>query len=128
LYGLIAPPGQTAYAASKFAVRGFSMSLRHELQGTGVGVTVVHPGGVATSIGRNARVAKDISPEEMARRLRIMEALMTMPPPTAAGIIVRGVERRKGRIIVGRDAKIASFVERLFPVSYWKLIGRRRRQ
>ena len=45
LFGLIAPPGQTAYAASKFAVRGFSESLRHELARTCIGVTVVHPGG-----------------------------------------------------------------------------------
>jgi NAD(P)-dependent dehydrogenase (short-subunit alcohol dehydrogenase family) len=52
LFGLIAPPGQTAYAASKFAVRGFSESLRHELARTCIGVTVVHPGGVATSIAK----------------------------------------------------------------------------
>jgi NAD(P)-dependent dehydrogenase (short-subunit alcohol dehydrogenase family) len=126
LYGLIAPPGQTAYAASKFAVRGFSMSLRHELQGTGIGVTVVHPGGVATSIARNARIPEGIPAEETAKRLRIVEALLTMPPQTAAEIIVRGVERRKGRILVGRDAKIASLIERLFPVTYWKLIGQKR--
>jgi short-subunit dehydrogenase len=126
LYGLIAPPGQTAYAASKFAVRGFSMSLRHELQGTGIGVTVVHPGGVATSIAKNARVPEGIPAEETARRLRIVEALLTMPPQDAAAIIIRGVERRKGRILVGRDAKVASIIERLFPVSYWKLVGRRR--
>jgi NAD(P)-dependent dehydrogenase (short-subunit alcohol dehydrogenase family) len=128
LYGLIAPPGQTAYAASKFAVRGFSMALRHELQETGIGVSVVHPGGVATSIARNARIPEGIPPEETARRLRIVETLLTMPPQTAAEIIVRGVERRKGRIIVGRDAKIACLIERLFPVSYWKLIGQRRMQ
>jgi NAD(P)-dependent dehydrogenase (short-subunit alcohol dehydrogenase family) len=126
LYGLIAPPGQTAYAASKYAVRGFSMSLRHELQGTGIGVTVVHPGGVATSIAKNARVSRGISAEDAARQRRIVEALLTMPPETAGEIIVRGVERRKGRILVGRDAKIASIIERLFPVSYWKLIGRKR--
>jgi NAD(P)-dependent dehydrogenase (short-subunit alcohol dehydrogenase family) len=126
LYGLIAPPGQTAYAASKFAVRGFSISLRHELEGTGIGVTVVHPGGVATSIAKNARVAKSISPEEAAKRLRMVETLLTMPPQTAGEIIVRGVEQRKPRILVGTDAKIASVIERLFPVSYWKLIGRRR--
>src|SRR5262249_42567671 len=120
------PPAQTAYSASKFAVRGFSMSLRHELQGTGIGVTVVHPGGVATSIAKNARVPEGIPAEELIRRRRTADALLTMPPQTAAEIIVRGVERRKGRILVGRDAKIASIIERLFPVSYWKLIGRRR--
>jgi short-subunit dehydrogenase len=126
LYGLIAPPGQTAYAASKFAVRGFSMALRHELEGTGIGVTVVHPGGVATSIAKNARVPEDLPAEELARRRRAVEALLTMPPETAGEIIVRGVERRKARVLVGTDAKIVSVIERLFPVSYWKLIGRGR--
>ena len=126
LYGLIAPPGQTAYAASKFAVRGFSTALRHELQGTGIGVTTVHPGGVATSIARSARVPKGIPAEEMEKRRRMVEALLTMPPETAGEIIVRGVERRKARVLVGTDAKIASIIERLFPSSYWKLIGRRR--
>ena len=61
LFGLIAPPGQTAYAASKFAVRGFSESLRHELAETNVGVTVVHPGGVATSIARERADAAKLS-------------------------------------------------------------------
>ena len=68
IFGIIAPPGQTAYAASKFAVRGFSESLRHELSGTRIGVTVVHPGGVATSIAKNARVAGSISEQEAAER------------------------------------------------------------
>ncbi|HET9409013.1 MAG TPA: SDR family NAD(P)-dependent oxidoreductase [Candidatus Sulfotelmatobacter sp.] len=68
LYGLISPPGQTAYSASKFAVRGFSNALRHELAGSNVGVTVVHPGGVATSIADNARVPKALTPEEIAQR------------------------------------------------------------
>ncbi len=58
IFGIVAPPGQTAYSASKFAVRGFSNALGHELAGTQVGVTVVHPGGVATSIADNARIAE----------------------------------------------------------------------
>jgi NAD(P)-dependent dehydrogenase (short-subunit alcohol dehydrogenase family) len=126
IYGLIAPPGQTAYAASKFAVRGFSMSLRHELQGTGIGITAVHPAGVATSIAKNARVSKGVPAEEVEKRRRIAETLLRMPPETAGEIIVRGVERRKARVLVGTDAKIVSIIERLLPVSYWKLIGRER--
>ena len=73
IYGLVAPPGQTAYSASKFAVRGFSNALRHELEGTRVGVTVVHPGGVATAIARNARVPAGVAPKRSrgaARRAR----------------------------------------------------------
>ena len=57
IFGIIAPPGQTAYAAAKFAVRGFSESLRHELAmaNSPIRLSVVHPGGVATNIVRNSR-------------------------------------------------------------------------
>jgi NAD(P)-dependent dehydrogenase (short-subunit alcohol dehydrogenase family) len=127
VFGLIAPPGQTAYAASKFAVRGFSESLRHELEGR-VGVTVVHPGGVATSIAKNARIAKGMQGEEAERRRRKFESVLKMPPEIAGEIIVSGVERRKARIIAGSDAKFASLLERLMPVSYWKLLGWKTKQ
>ncbi len=126
LFGLIAPPGQTAYCASKFAVRGFSEALRHELAGTRVGVTVVHPGGVATSIAKNARLPDGMSEEEVGRRRKYYESVLTMPPETAGEIIVRGVERRKPRIVVGRDAQFAALVERLMPVTYWNWLGRKR--
>nr|USU32388.1 SDR family oxidoreductase [Methylobacterium sp. OTU13CASTA1] len=124
LYGLIAPPGQTAYAASKFAVRGFSQALAHELAGGTVGVTVVHPGGVATSIADSARATAALSAEEVERGRRIANSLLKMPPARAGDIIVRGVERRRRRIIIGKDAKIASLIERLMPVSYWGLLSR----
>ena len=124
LYGLIAPPGQTAYAASKFAVRGFSESLRRELRGTKIGVTTVHPGGVATSIAKSARVAAAIPVGELAKRRAIAERLLKMPPETAGEIIVKGIERRKARVLVGSDAKVVSLVERLAPVAYWSAIER----
>jgi NAD(P)-dependent dehydrogenase (short-subunit alcohol dehydrogenase family) len=123
LFGLIAPPGQTAYCASKFAVRGFSESLRHELTGGRVGVTTVHPGGVATSIAKNARISGALSEAEQARSQERFSRLLKMPPEQAGEIIVAGVEKDRPRIIVGSDAKLASLVERLFPVSYWKFIG-----
>ncbi len=125
LFGLIAPPGQTAYAASKFAVRGFSESLRHELAGTRIGVTVVHPGGVATSIAKNARIPQNLSVDEAERRQRWAATFLKMPPEVAGETIVSGVERRRARILVGSDAKTASIIERLMPVSYWNLLGRR---
>jgi NAD(P)-dependent dehydrogenase (short-subunit alcohol dehydrogenase family) len=124
VFGLIAPPGQTAYAASKFAVRGFSESLRHELADTRIGVTVVHPGGIATSIAKNARMPASLSDDEAAKRRTFFDTFLTMPPETAGEIIVRGVERRKARILVGSDAKYAELVERLMPVNYWKWLGR----
>ena len=123
IFGIIAPPGNTAYAASKFAVRGFSESLRNELRKTRIGVTVVHPGGVATSIVRNARLPKSNSREEDEAKRKAFESILTMPPETAGEIIVSGVEKRKARILVGSDAKKIALIERLMPVNYWKLLG-----
>ena len=124
-YGLIAPPQQAAYAASKFAVRGFSEALRHELEGSGIGVTVVHPGGVNTSIAENARVPAGISEEEIARRRKKYRKLLRLPPEIAGETIVRGIEQRQARVLVGSDAKVISLVARLLPASYWKLLARR---
>ena len=125
LYGLIAPAEQVAYAASKFAVRGFSEALRHELEGSGVSVTVVHPGGVNTSIAEKARIPAGVTEEEIARRRERYRKLLRMPPEIAGETIVRGIERRQPRIIVGSDAKVVSLIARVLPVSYWKLLARR---
>jgi short-subunit dehydrogenase len=122
LFGLIAPPGQTAYSASKFAVRGFANALRHEVAGTNVGVTVVHPGGVATNIAENARRSEGITPEEAEAARERARKMLTLPPPRAAEIIVDGVARRKARVLVGNDAKLLALVERLAPVSYAKFL------
>ena len=122
IFGIIAPPGQTAYAASKFAVRGFSQSLRAELSGTNVSVILVHPGGVATSIAADAREPSSLSNEERETHKRVWSKMLKMPPGQAAGIIVRGMENRKLRILVGDDAKIAALAERIAPVSYGKLL------
>ena len=122
IYGIIAPPGQAAYTASKFAVRGFSNVLRHELEGSTVGVSVVHPGGVATNIARSARIPAGAPADEVARGRRTMEKLLRMPPERAGEIIARGIERRQARILVGSDARAAALLERLAPVGYWNLL------
>ena len=125
VYGLIAPPEQVPYSASKFAVRGFSEALRHELEGSSVGVTVVHPGGVNTSIAEKARVPAGITQEEIERRRKRYRKLLTMPPETAGETIVRGIERRQSRVLVGSDAKVISLIARLLPTSYWKVLASR---
>jgi NAD(P)-dependent dehydrogenase (short-subunit alcohol dehydrogenase family) len=117
VYGLVAPPGQTAYAASKFAVRGFSIALGHELRETTIGVTVVHPGGVATAIADNARVPKDKPEDEVAQGREEINRMLKLPPETAAEIIVGGIERRQARVLVGSDAKLISVIERVAPIS-----------
>ena len=126
IYGIVAPPGQTAYCASKFAVRGFSEALRHELQRSGspVGLTLVHPGGVRTRIADNARLAPGMSAEQIAQGRLRMQRLLTLPPEAAAQRIVLGIERREPRVLVGADAVAASWVQRVWPVSYWRHLSR----
>ena len=127
LFGLIAPPGQSAYCASKFAVRAFSESLRHELEAEGarIAVTSVHPGGVNTSIAENARVPKGRDPDQLARDRDTFKKFLVMPPERAGEIIVAGMERGAPRVLVGTDCKQAALIQRLSPVNYWKHLQRR---
>ena len=122
LFGLIAMPGQTAYAASKFAIRGFSEALRHELAGTSVGITLVHPGGVATSIVENARPSSAVPLEKTLQDKRAFTKLLKISPDRAAETIVRGIERRRPRVIIGGHARFAAALERLFPVHHVALL------
>ncbi len=126
IFGIIAPPGQTAYCASKFAVRGFSESLRHELEmdGSPVGVTLVHPGGVRTRIAESARIGPKVDAAEREQHEQAWKQLLVLAPEAAAERIVRGIERREKRVLVGRDAQQAMWLQRLFPVNYWKLAAR----
>jgi NAD(P)-dependent dehydrogenase (short-subunit alcohol dehydrogenase family) len=129
LFGLIAPPGQTAYCSAKFAVRGFSESLRRELEqaGSRVGVTVVHPGGVRTDIARSARPPRHVTREEanlIAAERERFHKFLRMSPTEAGEVIVAGIEKNKARVLVGRDAKIAALLERLAPVGYWNILKR----
>jgi len=126
IFGIVAPPGQSAYAASKFALRGFSEALRHELamNASPVGVTLVHPGGVRTAISDNARIAPGLDPAEVAQHRKDWRSLLALPPEVAGERIARGIERREARVLVGLDAVGAAWIQRLFPVSYWKHIAR----
>jgi NAD(P)-dependent dehydrogenase (short-subunit alcohol dehydrogenase family) len=124
IFGIIAPAGQTAYSDSKFAVRGFSMALRHELSGTNVGVSVVHPGGVATNIAKSARFSPHWSGAEKAQALANAAKALRMPPGEAAEKIIRGAEQRRARILIGADAKLLALLERVAPVAYWSLLSR----
>src|ERR1700761_3159190 len=106
IFGIIAPPGQTAYAAAKFAVRGFSESLRHELQmaESPVRVLVVHPGGIATDIARNSRTGSGVS--DNARRTEAIDRfdkLARKSPAAAAMHIAGAIEANKLRLLIGSD-------------------------
>ncbi|MGH9567429.1 MAG: SDR family oxidoreductase, partial [Candidatus Angelobacter sp.] len=88
VFGLFGPPGQSAYCASKFAVRGFSESLREELRGTSVNVTCVHPAGIATRIAENARAGAATRPREQEAAKKNYARVLRIPPELAAGSIV----------------------------------------
>ncbi|MFI6225792.1 SDR family NAD(P)-dependent oxidoreductase [Micromonospora echinospora] len=123
LFGLIAPPGQAAYSASKFAVRGFTEALRHELAPDGVGVTCVHPGGIRTRIAASARVGSGVDPEEYEAGRRRFEKLLTIDPARAAEVILDGVRRRRGRVLIGWSATLPDLMARLLPASYGRLLA-----
>ncbi len=123
LYGLVSVPGQSAYNATKYAVRGLSEALREEMLmgGHPVGVTVVHPGGVKTAIARNARVAAD---EDAAETARIFdEELARMEPERAARIIVKAILTNKPRALVGIDAHALHHFARLTGARYQEVFA-----
>jgi short-subunit dehydrogenase len=129
VFGLWAPPGQAAYAASKFAVRGFTESLRAELDGTGVHVLTVHPGGIKTAIARNARVARAADPVLAASLTKTFEErLLTTPPDEMAAAIVAGIKRRRDRVVAAQDAKRIDLLIRLFPTRAARWFTRRIRR
>jgi short-subunit dehydrogenase len=125
VFGIFAPAGQAAYSASKFAVRGFSEALRHELAENAIGVTVVHPGGIKTRIAESARTGSGVSAEEYEQGRKQFAKLLTMPPEVAAAMIVEAVEKRRPRLLIGWSAKVPDVLVRLLPGTYWRVIARR---
>ena len=123
VFGLVGPPGQTAYCASKFAVRGFLESLRGELAPAGVGVTCVHPGGVKTNIARNALVGPRLPRAQWEAGRDEFAKLLTLDPADAADTVLRAVHRRRSRVLVGRDAVVLDKLARLSPVGLGRLLG-----
>lgn len=124
IFGMIGYAGQTHYCASKFAVRGFSETLAQEVQEKGVRVSCVYPGGVATNVARNAKV--DAMPEDAGSREEMdqqFDDLVRTSAERAAEIILEGTAKGKRRIMVGGDAKLVQLVQRLFPVSYPKMLS-----
>ncbi len=126
VFGLAGIPHQSAYCASKFAVRGFTESLRHELVGTGVRAITIHPGGVKTNIVRNGRMHSD--PQGLGRSGQELaadfEALSRTTPERAAQIIHRGVDAGKARILVGTDAYVFDALVRITPTHYYAVLDR----
>jgi len=124
VFGIVSPAGHSAYVASKFAVRGFTEALRHELAGGPVKVSVVHPGGIKTNIANNARPGAGADQAAVERERAIFNIAARTSPDTAADRIVRGMLRDEERILVGADAWAIDRIQRWAPVKYWRLVGK----
>ncbi|MEV4777236.1 SDR family NAD(P)-dependent oxidoreductase [Microbacterium sp. LWH12-1.2] len=124
VYALAAPAGRIPYALSKFAVRGFSESLRHELEDTSVTVGAVYPAGVRTGIILHGRYAAAIDPAVAARAAAAQAQMYHTDPADAAARIVRATQRRRARTMIGREARLIDLLVRASPTGYWAAMRR----
>jgi short-subunit dehydrogenase len=124
IFGVIAPPGQAAYCSAKFALRGFSESLRHELADSTVSLTVVHPGGIRTAIADSARLSQGIDPEEARAATAEFNTYLKTSAEDAGEAVAQAILHRKPRLLIGRDAKVIEIIQRIFPVTYWRRVAK----
>jgi short-subunit dehydrogenase len=122
VFGMIAPPEQTAYCASKFAVRGFTEALKHELIDTNVKVSCVHPGGILTDIARNSKIGENTPKENKQQGVEFFDQVAKTSPETAADVIINGIKKENVRILIGKDAHAISYIHRLFPKKYLRML------
>lgn len=122
IFGVIAVPGQSAYHAAKFAVRGYTEALRQELADTSIHVCCVHPGGVKTNIVRSGRHPG--GRDSIAVMSTRFEQMARTTPESAADQLVTAMLKRKQRLLIGLDARLMSLVSRLFPTAYPKVLAR----
>ncbi len=127
VFGFVGIPGQSAYNASKFAVRGFTEALRIELalERSPVSVSSVHPGGIDTNIARKSRY-RDVSSMLGERETTVdrFHKVARTSPETAAAVILRGVRQNRPRILIGFDARVIDIVQRVFPEHYYLAVQR----
>lgn len=124
LFGLIGVPTQSAYNASKFAVRGFTEALRAELSGTGVHALCVHPGGIKTNIARNSRFSSAVDGgKDKTKSVQDFDKIARVSPQQAAREILRAVEKGQSRLLIGQDARFFDWMQRLSPVGYTRALN-----
>lgn len=121
LFGLIAVPGQSAYNAAKFAVRGFTEALRQEMliSGHPVKVTCVHPGGIKTGVARNATVCDGEDAQTLAEFYD--RYLLRHSPEMAAQTILDGVRAGRSRVLIGWEAHALDVLVRVVGPGYQRL-------
>ncbi|MGB3829778.1 MAG: SDR family NAD(P)-dependent oxidoreductase [Ornithinimicrobium sp.] len=128
LFGLVAPGAQTAYVTSKYALRGFSQALGHDLAQRGIGVTSVHPGGVRTRIALDSRTGTGLEELEAQAGREAFDRLLRIDPADAARTILRATERRRRRVLVGGTAIALDLVERAIPTTGGRLLAAAQQQ
>lgn len=116
ILGIVTIPRQVAYSSAKFAIRGFTESVRYELAGTPVHISSIHPGGIKTEIVRNMRFSG--SEGEKRKISSNFDKTVRTTAPQAAKAIVKGLKKKKKRILIGKDAWFLDKMQRLFPTSY----------
>ena len=126
VHGLFTNPRVGPYCTSKFAVRGFTQTLRQELKDTSVSVSCVHPGGIETNIVLNTRFPSSDNPEKDREEANqdFNKFLVRTTADKAARIIISGIKKKKKRILVGYDAHMYAFLERMFPNTWQWLMGK----
>ena len=124
VFGIVAPPGQAAYCASKFAVRGFTESLRHELENSNILVSCVHPGGIKTNICNDSRIGENADEVTKKRVVRFFDKASPTTAEEAAETIVKGIKSRNPRILIGSDARQIDKIQRFFPNKYFAVMDK----
>jgi short-subunit dehydrogenase len=124
IYGLGAPAGRIPYAMSKYAVRGFTESLRHELENTSVTVGAVYPAGVKTGIILHGRYAAALDPAIAQRAAAAQAKMYRTEPHDAANRIVEATVKRRVRTFIGREARLVDVITRVTPAHYWAAMRR----
>lgn len=122
-FGYLSPPGQLPYASSKFAIRGFSEGLRAELARDRVGVTTVHPGGIRTRLPQHTRRASGAPVQPTGAMVTAFSKVLRISAEDAAETILRGVERRRPRVLIGASAVVPDLFVRLLPGHYTTVLG-----
>lgn len=126
ILGIVAVPTQGSYVSTKFAIRGFTETLREETLDTALNVACVHPGGIKTNIARTGKYdPKTIGEGDNQRLIRNFDKLAPTTAEQAAQTILKGMEKRKARIVIGKDARNLEWLQRLFPTAYQKIVAKR---
>ncbi len=129
VFGLTAQPLMSGYNASKYAVRGFTESLRQDLELTGakVSATCVHPGGIKTNIAKRSRVDASVATAtggDPGDAVSEFEKLFFNTPESAAKVIINGLRKNRRRVLIGPDARMFDWLVRCFPTGYQWLFTR----